>query len=183
MRFHKSIFKNIPEELKARDRGVLWKAELREGEEKPTKVPYSPHGGKAKANDPLTWGTFAQCYTLYSQDSEVYGGIGFVFSSDDDIAGMDIDLCRVSATGQIEPWAWKIITALDSYTEVSNSGTGVHIIFKGKIPGSLRRKGHIEVYESGRFFVMTGNHLEGTPQTVEHRQDALNARYGQRVWC
>lgn len=90
-------------------------------------------------NDPQTWEPFEQCYARYSKDSK-YDGIGFVFSSDDDIIGIDLDHCRDAASGQITPEARKIITDTNSYAEVSVSGTGVHIILKGKIPGRSREE-------------------------------------------
>jgi putative DNA primase/helicase len=172
--------KDIPDELKARDRWVLWKAESPKGEgkgeKKPTKIPYSLRGRRARVNDPQTWGSFERCYARYSKDNR-YDGIGFVFLCDDDIIGMDLDHCRDAASGQITPEARKIITNTNSYAEVSVSGTGVHIILKGKIPGRSRRRGGIEMYDGGRFFVMTGEHVDGTPRTVEHRQRELNALY------
>ncbi len=35
------------------------------------------------------------------------------------------------------------------------------------------RRGPIEVYEAGRYFVVTGAHVPGTPTTIETRQDEL----------
>ena len=172
--------KNIPDELKARDRWVLWKAESPDGggggEKKLTKVPYSLRGKRARVNDPRTWGSFEQCYAHYSKNDR-YSGIGFVFSSEDDIIGIDLDHCRDAVSGQITAHAWKIITDTNSYAEVSVSGTGVHIILKGKIPGRSRRRGSIEMYDGGRFFVMTGEHVDGTPRTVERRQGELDELY------
>lgn len=174
--------KNIPDELKARDRWVLWKAESPEGrgggegEKKPTKIPYSLRGRRARVNDPQTWGSFEQCYARYSKNSK-YDGIGFVFSSDDDIIGIDLDHCRDVASGQIKPRERKIITDLNSYAEVSVSGTGIHIILRGKILGRSRRRDGVEMYDAGRFFVMTGEHVDGTPLTVERRQRELNELY------
>src|SRR5207244_12523629 len=54
-----------------------------------------------------------------------FAGVGFVFSSDDPYTGVDLDKCRNPETGQIEEWAQGIIEQLDSYTESSQSGTGV----------------------------------------------------------
>jgi len=127
-------------------------------------------------NDPQTWGSFEKCYARYSKNNR-YDGIGFVFSSDDDIIGIDLDHCRDAASGQITTQAQKIITDTRSYAEVSVSGKGVHIILKGEIPGRSRRRGDIEMYDAGRFFVMTGEHVGGTPYTVERRQDELNKLY------
>jgi primase-polymerase (primpol)-like protein len=55
------------------------------------------------------------------------------------------------------------IDKLNSYTEISPSGTGVHIYTKAKLPSTGRRKNNIEFYNSGRYFTVTGWHLEGTP--------------------
>src|SRR5699024_2621495 len=48
---------------------------------------------------------------------------------------------------------------MGSYSEISPSGNGIHIIAKGELPKGGRRKGKIEVYDSGRFFTVTGNQL------------------------
>ena len=85
---------------------------------------------------------------------------------------MDLDHCRNAETGEVEPWATEIVEELDSYTEVSPSGDGLHIIIQGKLPSGRRRKGNIEMYDSVRYFTMTGDHVAGTPATVEER-DAL----------
>jgi len=67
------------------------------------------------------------------------------------------------------------MVALDSYTETSVSGNGVHVIVEASLNGHGRnRRGPFEVYESGRFFVVTGNHVIGTPTTVEERQAKLD---------
>jgi putative DNA primase/helicase len=104
-------------------------------------------------------------------------GVGFVFTEDDPYAGIDIDKCRDSETGEIDPWAWKIVDALDSYTEVSPSGTGLHIFVKATLPGPNNRKGPLEMYESGRYFTLTGEHLGGTPTEIHERQDVLERLY------
>ena len=49
------------DDLAGEPRWVAWRNEPRAGSpEKVTKVPYSPRGRKAKADDPATWGTRAQ---------------------------------------------------------------------------------------------------------------------------
>ena len=96
-----------------------------------------------------------------------------------DLTGVDLDHCRDQETGQIEPWAVEVVTLIDSYTEVSPSGTGLRIICRGKIPGPRRRKGSVEMYDesSPRYLTITGVHLEGTPTTVEERQKAVEHVY------
>lgn len=146
----------IPEELKARPQWVVWKLEMRDSNL--TKVLYnSDTGRRASVTDLMTWSAFE--VTLKTYEAGGYDGIGFVFCSGDPYVGVDLDGCVDPETGEIALWASQIIEGLDSYTELSPSGTGVHIISRGKIPGSGRR-GSVEMYSQDRFFTVTG-HLIG----------------------
>jgi putative DNA primase/helicase len=139
---------SIPEELKVRPQWVVWKAVG----EKPDKVPYSARTGcKASSTDLMTWSTFEVALEAYEKGE--YAGLGFVFSSGDPFTGIDVDDC-VNENGEIADWAMEIVHYLDSYAELSASGTGLHIILKGEVPN--RRKGEVEVYSSKRFFTVTG---------------------------
>ena len=144
----------LPEELRQRRQWVVWKLEERDG--KPTKVPYIAGGsGKASSTDSLTWRSFEEA--VQALETGRYNGIGFVFSSGDPFAGVDLDDCRDPETGELEEWAAKIVEAFGSYAEVSQSGTGVHIIIKGKAPN--KKRGKVEAYSLERFFAMTGQVL------------------------
>jgi putative DNA primase/helicase len=95
---------------------------------------------------------------------------------------VDLDDCRNPDTGEIAPWGKEIITALGSYSEVSPSQTGVKIFLKGKLPANAKHNtphesGSIEVYDQGRYFTVTGEHIKGTPGTIEDRQAELTAMY------
>src|SRR5829696_4765176 len=63
------------------------------------------------------------------------------------------------------------------FTEVSPSGTGLHIFVKATLPGRNNRKGPVEMYESRRYFTLTGEHLDGTPTEIHERQDVLERLY------
>jgi putative DNA primase/helicase len=144
----------LPEELRQRHQWVVWKLEERGG--KPTKVPYIAGGsGKASSTDSLTWRSFEEA--VQALETGRYSGIGFVFSSGDPFAGVDLDDCRDPETGELEEWAAKIVEAFGSYAEVSQSGTGVHIIVMGKAPN--KKRGKVEAYSSERYFTMTGRVL------------------------
>jgi primase-polymerase (primpol)-like protein len=148
------LFENIPEELRRRTQFVVYKIEKRNG--KDTKVPYIAGGvGRASSTDSETWRPFDEAITALRTGR--YDGIGFVFSSGDPYAGIDLDDCRDAATGQLEDWAEKIIRDLDGYAEISPSGKGVHIIVRGKAPN--KRRGRVEAYSERRFFTMTGRVL------------------------
>ena len=61
--------------------------------------------------------------------------------------------------------------------EVSQSGTGIHAIFKGKIPGKRRRKGNYEMYQTGRFFALTGNNIIPDPTIKSMSDDEMKTLY------
>ena len=164
--------KNIPDEIKAYSHWICWGVQIRDGKE--TKVTYSPHGGLAKADDPSTWGTFEQAQAYFEKNPNL-SGLGFVFANDDPFCGIDLDKCRDPETAVIDPKAQKIIDDFASYTEISPSGKGVHIIIKGKKKDAKARKGKIEIYDTGRYFTMTGSALNN--HTVENRQEMLDRLY------
>lgn len=158
------------EELKAVPAWVTWRMEEREG--KPTKVPCRADGaGRASASDPTTWAPFAVARESVKLNGS--SGVGFVFSEADPFAGVDLDGCRDPESGAIDDWAQAIIDRLDSYAETSPSGRGVHILVKARLAPGRNRKGAVEIYERGRYFTVTGRHLDGTPTTIEDRQAKL----------
>jgi len=167
----------IPMELRERLQWVAWRPEEREG--KTTKTPVNPMTGKmASATERTTWGTYAEAQTRAAQPGNE--GIGFVFSADDPYMGIDLDKCRDPQTGEVAEWARRIISELDSYAEVSPSGTGVHIIVRANKAGEkckVAKPGVIEMYDQARYFTMTGNQLAGAPGEIRNRQAAADALY------
>lgn len=173
------ILQQTPAHLRDHAQWVAWKFVERDG--KPTKVPVNPHSGElAKTNDRATWGTFEQALTACRTRCELCG-VGFVFSADDPYCGVDLDHCIDPNTGTIKGWATALIEQLASYSEISPSGTGVKVFVKANKPGQRCRKryadGEVEIYDSDRFFTITGQRLEVTPGEVELRQEQLDAVY------
>jgi putative DNA primase/helicase len=178
-------FNAIPAALQARDQWVLWKLDHRSG--KPTKVPYyatvTDDGlqlKKASTTNPATWSTFEKI----QDDFEIYfskdmiSGIGFVFKEGDGLVGIDVDHQRDPITGLWETGILEKILSFNSYAEFSQSGTGAHVIVMGDKPGKKCRSGDLEIYDAGRFFVMTGRHIPETPSNVkEATAGALEALY------
>ena len=111
---------------------------------------------------------------------ESFSGIGFVFSEDTGIIGIDWDKVRDHKTGEWNKDALDEIKSCGSYAELSQSGAGAHVLIKGNIPGDRRRKGNIEMYCKDRFFVVTGQHLEGTQAEMKENQVAINKLYEKR---
>jgi hypothetical protein len=160
----------VPEALVDRRRWICW--QYAEGGDK--KPPYDPETGeRASIHDAETWSDFETALERLREGN--CDGIGFVLTEDDSITGFDFDDCRDPETGEIEPEVEDIIERLDSYSEVSPSGTGIHTLVIGEKPEEYGSKGgsHIEVYDAARYFTVTGNHLEETPETVESRPDEL----------
>ena len=145
----------MPDELREIDQWVVWRSEERENRER-TKVPYSPRTGRrASVTRRSDWGSFedaASCLQGGGAD-----GIGFVFTADDPFVGIDFDHVRNPYSGAIELSVEEIVRTLDSYTEMSPSGEGLHVIVRAKLPGPGRKKSWIEMYDRGRFFTVTGN--------------------------
>jgi len=147
----------IPVELKRRPQWVNFNVGPKP-DGRLDKVPYTPGTRrKASTTDLTTWRTFEEALA----GLERFDGVGFVFCSGDPYAGVDIDDCVDPETGEIEPWAWQIVEGLDSYTEFSPSGKGIHIIVEGKIPSPLKRD-ELEMYDCKRFFTITGHAVEAT---------------------
>ncbi|MFC6888192.1 hypothetical protein [Halorubrum trueperi] len=108
-------------------------------------------------------------------------GLGVVFTADDPLVGVDLDDCRDPETETPTAWAADVIGQLDSYTEVSPSETGYHILITGDLPEGRNRAGDIELYDRARFFTVTGDHVADTPTSIEARTEALATLHAERV--
>ena len=146
------------------------------------KLPLNPHdGSNAKANDERTWGTFDEAtqYALKNGLLGNNGGIGFEFANG--YAGIDLDNIFL-AGGILKPFAVEVVRLMDSYTEYSPSGKGLHILFKLNVSlsgfGSRRRNDElgIEMYDSGRYFTVTGN-VYGEAKSIAERTEIARKIY------
>jgi len=160
-------------ELQPLNQWVVWKGELEEGKRK--KVPYNPNYRLARASVkiPTSWGTLDQ--SLEALATGNYSGIGFMVTPPLVFIDLDHSLDKPSET-ITDPQAAEIVRELNSYTEVSPSGTGLHILAFGNLPGKNIHTA-IEMYGQDRFTTITTDHLAGTPATIEQRQEAIAALY------
>ncbi|RQM99978.1 DNA primase [Staphylococcus warneri] len=165
---------NIPDELKQLNNWCVWKFEKRNG--KRTKIPFNAETGEfAKSNDKSTWSSYETAVNAEGVD-----GIGFFFEPPYlgiDIDDIDDDLHRFKQGDKLDNIVSEFNEAFKSYTEVSPSSNGLHIIVKGKIPGSRRRKGNIEMYDSGRFFTMTGKTIGKYKDVTEVSEQVFKTIY------
>jgi P4 family phage/plasmid primase-like protien len=189
----------IPAELTEREQWVTWKrVEERtlEGKSRWAKPPFSPRtGAQAYPDRPRTWGTYEEAIAACPDLGEQHG-IGFELGvRPGGQTFIDLDHCRtLDEDGRpvIDPWAWAIVRRFASYTEISPSGTGLHIWIRGTIPDRYRddkkdgkRRGYetgvVEVYSARHYATVTGRHLEGTPLALAERSEEL-AAFMAELW-
>ena len=174
----------IPSELKQFPNFVLWRYEEVKG--KLTKVPYQRNGDNAATNNHETWCSFDDALKVWKANPKRYDGIGFMFSPEAGITGIDIDDC-VNDDGTLTAEAEAIVKQFNSYTEYSPSGKGLHIFIYGAKTGTscktTKQQGMkcVEIYDRKRYFTLTGNHLQSTPKTIEKRQQQLED-LEKRLW-
>jgi primase-polymerase (primpol)-like protein len=177
---------NIPETLKALPRWFVWKyvedLDPENGAVEWNKPPMNARTlGAGSSTNAKTWSdypTALESFRKHKLDGVgfvVYRATGEVVPDGERLVAIDLDKCRNPETSAIDPWAQEIIDKLASYTEVSPSGRGIRIFIFADLPPHGRKKGHFECYQSGRYVTVTGARVAGTPQTIEHRQNALAA--------
>ena len=162
-------YAKVPQEMKNLRRWIGFKIEEREG--KKTKVPYNAiTGGYGSSTNPNTWTSFR--IALMGISKYGFDGLGFCLGKNEtdgsNISGVDLDN---HGENDFKELAKDFIDTLDSYTEYSPSGKGIHIIVKGNKPEGRCRKNNIEMYGNGRFFTVTGNVIRAT--TINEREEAL----------
>ena len=150
---------------------VTWKRETRDG--KLTKVPKDPKTGyNASSVNPSTWSPYPDAVEACLRRN--HAGVGPVLVKG--VTVVDLDHCRDKVTGQIQPAALIVAAKINSYTEISQSGEGLHIFVRATLPasGRVNHSRGVEMYDSGRFVAYTGDRLEFLPETVENRQSEID---------
>ena len=167
--------RNIPQALKDVAGWVMWRWWW-DGN-RWTKPPYSVEGVKIDEGDPENWTDFSTALQAYQGGG--FDGIGISLNAIPELAGADLDHCIQG--GKIEPWALEIIEELGSYAEISPSGTGLRILGYGRLRRKGRKRGNIEVYDSGRYLTCTGHRLDGSAFDLVDFDEALDELH-RRIW-
>lgn len=174
------MYDNIPYELKELDHWCCFKIEKVDNG-RFTKRPYNPNTNEmAKSNDESTWVSFEDA----ASQSLNYDGIGFFFKAP--YVGIDLDKVGKEIEEYLEQpdtdnIIGEFINVLETYAEISPSGTGIHLITKGELPPRGRRRGNVEIYDTGRFFTMTGKHIGGYNGISEDEYGQLNFLHNKYI--
>ena len=173
-------FAIVPEELRIPKQWVMWKFDWIEKTGTWAKVPYQTNGKHAASDNSETWTTFDSVMLTFEQSRSTFDGIGFMFSLEFGYVGVDVDECITDDEGEKKLTAFAIRTMerLNTYTEISPSGTGIHCIGKAKIKQGINRtwRGNkIEAYGQGRYFTFTGLSWHESPLEIRDINNDVNA--------
>lgn len=172
-------YSKIPLELRELKQWGLFEREWNEKKGKYDKIPVDPFTGYAgKSNDERTWSDFQTA--LSSLKKYNMDGLAFYFKAP--YVGIDLDdipedLNRYLLGDYETNMIYTFMNATKTYSEVSMSGKGIHIIGKGVIPGDRRRKGDVEIYSEGRFFAITGNFFGNNNEISEIPETQMKFLY------
>jgi putative DNA primase/helicase len=177
----KPIFDNFPAELTALPNWVMWLYINSD------KVPFQPNGEFARSDNSATWNTFDACQAAYN--SGKFDGIGFVFDGtvkDDGRCYVGISFDNCIENGKLVEPARSRIEPLYTYTEISESGTGVHCIVRAK-PGNNETSQSVEICSKGQYFPLTGVPLGEACASIRSAATELDAlaeevRLAARGW-
>lgn len=168
-------YDNIPAQLRRQPHWVAWG--IRDA---PLKAPFHPASllsGRptpAKAGVRETWGSYETVVECVRQG--LARGIGYEF--DGSVYGVDLDHV-IDEAGTLTPQAQEIVGKLDSYAEVSPSGTGLHIFVlapDADITRHRKKDYFVEIYSTGRYFTVTGKVMGGL-KPIATRTAELQAVY------
>ena len=161
-------YENIPQPLRGLTQWVCWG-----GLPDKPKAPQDPKTLRmAKCNDPTTWGSFDQAARRVGAGAQ---GVGIEFAAGGGLVGVDFDHC-LGPDGDLDPWVAGWVERLGSYTEISPSGSGLHVICRGTLPGAAVKRPLCEMYDRDRYFTVTGNQY-GSYWQLRDAQTELEALY------
>jgi primase-polymerase (primpol)-like protein len=154
------VWEAIPDDLTTRGQWVCWAYLFVNG--RWTKVPFQPDGTKASVTNPATWARFEDVQCAYyspcaAKHEDPFDGVGFVLTLNDPFVAFDFDHCIDRETGKITDLKVRdYVIRLDSYTEISPSGSGLRLIVRAKLPQRDRRSGRFECYECTASIIPVG---------------------------
>jgi hypothetical protein len=173
----------IPASMLDTARWAPWRAVWNEKKRKYEKIPHRAEQPAYGLSTKSTkgWAPFHVAMAVYAQNPGKFAGVGYLVTGEKvsgaaadvfapgELAGVDLDHCRDAATGEIAPWAAEVIAKLDSYTEVSPSGTGLRVMVRAGLDAdTIDHQQGIEIYggTQARFVTITGQRVDGSRRDV-----------------
>ena len=156
----------IPDELKDYDQWVVWKLQKDEKKGRTLKKPLAKGLKGAGWQNKENQMSFDEAYNLFRDNTNILAGVGFVFSADDPFVFIDLDKMKEDDE-RLE------LIPDDTWSEVSQSGQGYHVVVKGFLSATFKENG-IEVYDSGRFCAMTGKLTDSAVLDVNKNQNLID---------
>lgn len=120
------------------------------------KIPFQTNGSAASVSDPSTWTDYETALQALTDHRDVFDSLGFVFSHDCGMVGIDLDHC-IDSDGIMTDTARDLIDMCETYAELSTSGTGVHLFGTTTFQFNGNNRRGVEIYTNKRFFKLTGN--------------------------
>ncbi|MCJ2080730.1 hypothetical protein [Methylobacterium sp. J-090] len=139
----------------------VWRAEKRKWDKPPLNA---RTGGAGSSTDRNTWATY-ECAAEYVERRSL-AGVGYALTAEEERSGIDLDKCRDRETGVLQAWAQIVVDFAETYCEVSPSGEGLRLFVRGKLTVLKNDAAKIEIYPTGRYLTITGQHVLGTPQEI-----------------
>ncbi len=171
----KSYERSTPYCLRDKALFVGWRYSWSDKSNKIIKIPISPKTGRAADTTNFhDWTNFERA--CQAVDKFGLHGVGIVFNGRG-LMGIDIDDCMDASGKLVDSKAREIVDRVNSYTEISPSGTGIHILCYGNLPTDYgyKRKDSLEMYDTGRFFTLTGKVLEGKFRKIPMKSESQPA--------
>lgn len=183
------ILKNLP-------RWINWRASGVKPKGRYDKVPIDKNGYPTNAQNKENWLSFNEAYERAAKSNEVGVGIVLIDQTLQNIEGHterylvggDLDKCVETSfdglTRTFSNKAQKVIDLLNTYYEISPSGTGIRFFFTCNELIPSRNHNGSEIYSSGRFLTITG-HSHGSIQAIDsERVDLLlKLLFGNNLLC
>ncbi len=170
----KNIYNSLPESLTERKIWATWKLE---GSKKP---PYQTDGNPARTNDKSTWASFEEANQAYEAGG--FDGVGLFL---DNLTCIDLDKVRNAVTGELKPFAEEIVQEVKGWTEVSTSGSGVHILATCNAELEGCSKAHdtckVEIFRHSRFIALTGHRIENGVNEIPERTEQIKRVHVQYI--
>jgi putative DNA primase/helicase len=175
----------MPAAMRERQQWLLWRFEKDPRKDKPLKVPYYASGRKrfgvqGSEQDRAALASFDTVLDRL-QRGTMWEGVGFAFLPGDGFIGVDVDGAIDPETGEMSELCRTVVEGNHSYTELSPSGKGVHVILQGKVETFKDNGIGLEVFCGSQYFTCTGRRMESTPADVQPAQDDVLAWMREEV--